>query len=212
MISTILLAAGESKRMNGENKLTKEIDGIPLIKYAVKNILGSAIDELIIVIGYEKEIIENIVDKNKKIKFVYNKDFSNGMASSIKVGLNQISNKTKNFFISLADMPNVNQNIYNKLIKAKNNYNIKLKPENKKEIVIPTSDGQDGNPVLFSIFMKTEVMRINGDHGAKEIIEKNKTKILRVPFGGNGVILDFDTQDSFILKWLETNSSFWVSV
>jgi molybdenum cofactor cytidylyltransferase len=200
MITAILLAAGQSKRMNGENKLIKEIDGIPLIKYAVKNILGSTIDELIIVTGYEKEIIENAVDKNKKIKFVYNEGFRNGMASSIKAGLNQVSTKTMNFFICLADMPNVNQNIYNKLIKAKNNYNIKLKPEHKKEIVIPTSNGQDGNPVLFSIFMKTKVLKIDGDLGAKKIIEDNKAKILRVPFAGDGVILDFDTQDNFILK------------
>ena len=197
MNSCILLAAGQSKRMNGENKLTKEIEGIPLIKYSVKNILGSAVDELIIVTGYQKEIIENIIDKNKKIKFVYNKDFSNGMASSINAGLCEISTKSKNFFISLADMPNVNQNIYNKLIKGKNSYNIKLKPENRKEIIIPTSDGKDGNPVLFSIFMKTDVMKISGDHGAKKIIENNKNKILRIPFEGDGVILDFDTQDNF---------------
>ena len=197
MNSCILLAAGESKRMNGENKLIKEIEGIPLIKYSVKNILGSTVDELIIVTGYQKEIIENIIDKNKKIKFVYNKDFSNGMASSINTGLCEISTKTKNFFISLADMPNVNQNIYNRLIKSKNSYNIKLKPENRKEIIIPTSDGKDGNPVLFSIFMKTDVMKISGDHGAKEIIENKKNKILRIPFEGDGVILDFDTQDNF---------------
>ena len=199
MISAILLAAGQSKRMNGENKLIKEIDGIPLIKYAIKNILGSAVDELVIVVGYEKEIIENIIDKNKKIKFVYNNDFNSGVASSIKIGLSNISDKSKSFFISLGDMPDVNQNIYNKLIKAKNNYNMKLKPENRKEIVIPTNDGKDGNPVLFSIFMKPEVMKICGDIGAKEIIENNKTKILRVPFGGDGVILDFDTKDDFVI-------------
>ena len=54
MISAILLAAGQSKRMKGENKLIKEIKNIPLIKHSVKNILGSAIDELIIVLGHEK--------------------------------------------------------------------------------------------------------------------------------------------------------------
>ena len=54
MISAILLAAGESSRMKGENKLIKEINGTPLINYAVKNILGSAIDELVIVLGHEK--------------------------------------------------------------------------------------------------------------------------------------------------------------
>ncbi len=69
MISAILLAAGQSKRMKGENKLIKKIQGVPLIKHSVKNILASSIDELIVVLGYQKETIENIIDKNKKIKY-----------------------------------------------------------------------------------------------------------------------------------------------
>ena len=81
MISAILLAAGQSKRMAGENKLVKKIQGIPLIKHSVKNILASSIDELIIVLGYQKEIIKKLIDKNEKIKFVFNKDFGSGMAS-----------------------------------------------------------------------------------------------------------------------------------
>ena len=60
MISAILLAAGQSKRMNGENKLTKEIQGIPLIKLSVKNILASSINELIVVLGHQKKIISSI--------------------------------------------------------------------------------------------------------------------------------------------------------
>ena len=76
MISAILLAAGQSKRMNGENKLTKKVHGIHLIKLSVKNILASSIDELIVILGYQKDIIEKIIDKNEKIKFFFNKDFS----------------------------------------------------------------------------------------------------------------------------------------
>ena len=75
MISAILLAAGQSKRMNGENKLTKKNQGSPLIKHSVKNILSSSVDELIIVLGYQKEIIEKLIDNHKKIRFVFNKDF-----------------------------------------------------------------------------------------------------------------------------------------
>ena len=75
MISAILLAAGQSKRMVGENKLTKEIKGIPLIKLSVKNILSSHIYELIIVVGYQKEIIETLIEKNNKIKIIFNKNF-----------------------------------------------------------------------------------------------------------------------------------------
>jgi len=108
VISAILLAAGQSKRMDGENKLIKEIQGVPLIKHSVKNILASSVDELIIVLGYQKEIIEKLIDKNEKIKFVFNKDFESGMASSIKTGLDSLSEKTEAFFICLGDMPMVN--------------------------------------------------------------------------------------------------------
>jgi len=197
MISNILLAAGQSKRMEGENKLCKKIKDIPLIQYSLKSILGSSVDELIIVLGHEKEKIKNLIKPNKKIIFAYNKDFKNGIASSIKVGLNHISNSSEAFFISLADMPGINQNIYNKLIKAMRNYNKKLKPRYRKEIIIPTYENENGNPILFSIFMKSNIMSISGDRGAKEVIEKNKDKILKVPFVGNGIILDFDTQDDF---------------
>lgn len=198
MISSILLAAGESKRMKGENKLLKKIDGVAILNYAVKNILGSTIDEIIIVLGHEKEIVENIIPKNKKIKLVYNKNYKSGIASSIQTGLNFISTKSKAFFVCLGDMPNVNQNIYNKLIKTKNKYNKKLKSNLRKEIVIPTYNNQEGNPVLFSIFMKKKIMEIKGDAGAKKIIELSREKVLNVPLKSDGIILDFDTKEDFI--------------
>jgi len=198
MISSILLAAGQSKRMNGENKLIKKINGVPLINYAIKSILGSAVDELVVVLGFEKEIIENIMKKNKKLKIIYNEEFKSGMASSIKAGLNSISKKSEAFFICLGDMPNVNQNIYNKLIKAKYKYNKKLKAEHKKKIIVPTYEGKEGNPILFSKFMKEKIMDIDGDFGAKKIIELYKKKVLDVPFKSKGIVLDFDTQEDFI--------------
>ena len=197
MISSILLAAGQSLRMKGENKLVKEIYGVPLIKYAVKNILASTIDELIIVLGHDKDLIENIIGINKKIKFAYNKDFKNGISSSIKTGLNHVSKKSDAFFISLGDMPSINQNIYNKLIKSRFNYNKKLKPKYKKEIIIPTFEGKNGNPVLISKYAKEKMNKINGDIGAKEIIELNKNKTLYIPVKSKGVTLDFDYLEDF---------------
>jgi molybdenum cofactor cytidylyltransferase len=197
MISSILLAAGQSKRMEGENKLCKEIKGIPLIQHSLKGILGSAIDEIIIVVGYEKEKIKKLIKPNKKIIFAYNKDFKNGIASSIKVGLHHISNSSEAFFISLADMPKINQNIYNKLIKTMRSYNKKLKPVYRKEIIIPTCESKYGNPILFSKFMKKKIMKIEGKIGAKNIIELNKSKVLCVPFKKNSIFIDFDTQENF---------------
>ena len=187
MISAILLAAGQSKRMDGENKLTKEIQGVPLIKHSVKNILASSIDELIIVLGHQKETIEKLIDMNEKIKFVFNKDFESGMASSIKAGLNHLSNNTEAFFICLGDMPMVNSNIYNQLIKSRN----------QKNIIVPTYNGQQGNPVLFDKSMKEKVLNITGDVGAKKILELNKDKILNLEINDQGIMKNFNTKVSF---------------
>ena len=188
MISSILLAAGQSKRMYGENKLVKKIQGIPLIKHSVKNILASSIDELIVVLGHQKEIIEKLIDKNEKIKFAFNKDFESGMASSIKAGLNNLSEKTEAFFICLGDMPMISHDIYNQLIESKDN----------NEIIVPTSKGQQGNPVLFSKSMKKKlIITIQGDIGAKKILELNKNKLLNIETNDENVIKNFNTQDSF---------------
>jgi molybdenum cofactor cytidylyltransferase len=197
MISAIMLAAGLSSRMNGENKLTKQINGIPLINHSLKNILGSSVNEIIVVVGYEKNILKKIIVENKKIKIIYNKDYKNGIASSIKIGIKNISKKTEAFFISLGDMPNVNQNVYNKLIKARNKYNKKLKVQHKKEIIIPTHKGKNGNPILFSKYMKNKIMKIEGDAGAKSLIELNMNKILKIPFKNDGIVLDFDKPEDF---------------
>ena len=187
MISAILLAAGQSKRMKGENKLTKKIQGIPLIKLTVKNILASSINELIIVVGHQKEIIEKFIDKNEKIKFVFNKDFESGIASSIKAGLNHLSNNTETFFICLGDMPMVNQEVYNQLIRSRNN----------KEIIVPTYKGQQGNPVLFSKSIKEKITTIQGDVGAKRILELNEDKVLNVEINDSCITKDFNTMDNF---------------
>lgn len=200
MISAILLAAGQSTRMNGENKLLKEIKGKTLIQRAVQNILLSSVDEIVIITGFQSEIIEEKVGKNKKIKFILNNNYKDGMASSIKKGIENLSKKSEAFFISLGDMPMVNQSIYNKLIKSRHNYNKKKKPLDKKEIFIPTYLDQTGNPILFSKFMKDKIMQIDGDIGAKKIIELNKKNILNIPFKSKGVILDFDTKTDFLVE------------
>jgi len=187
MISSILLAAGLSKRMEGENKLTKKFQGIPLIKHSVKNILASSINELIIVLGYQKEIIEKLIDKHEKIRFIFNKDFESGMASSIKIGLNHLSNNTEAFFICLGDMPMVSSNIYDFLIKSRN----------QKDIIVPTYKGQQGNPILFNKSIKEKIMSIDGDVGAKKILELNKNRILNLEINNQGVIRGFNAQMDF---------------
>ena len=187
MISAILLAAGKSTRMINENKLSKKFKNIPLINHAIENILNSNIEELIIVLGFEKEIINNLIKKNDKVKIIFNKDYETGMASSIKAGLNHLSKKTEYFFICLGDMPMINKRIYNHLINFKN----------KKDIIVPTFNNAQGNPILFSKSIKPIIMSIKGDLGAKKILEKNKDRTLKVEIDNINITKDFNNKNDF---------------
>ena len=124
MISAILLAAGQSKRFGNNNKLITKYKNKNLIQSSLTNIINSNIDNVIVVLGHDQDLIKNKINKNKKIKLVINKKFRSGMASSIKSGLKKINIKTKGFFVCLGDMPKVNKNIYNKIIKSFNKHNI----------------------------------------------------------------------------------------
>ena len=129
MITAILLAAGQSKRLFNQNKLTKNYKGKPLINHAVQSIIKSKIEKLIIVLGFEYLKVKKKINKNKKIKFVINHNYTRGISSSIKCGLKKISNKSDGFIIVQADIPKISKNILNNIYKE-----IKA---NKKEIFVP---------------------------------------------------------------------------
>ena len=199
MISAILLAAGQSKRMNGENKLIKKIKGIPLIQRTVKNILDSSIDKLIIVLGYQNEIVKKVIDKNNKIEFVINRTFESGMASSIKIGLSHLPEKTDAFFICLGDMPKINyykRIIYWYELNLKFNKKLYL-TKNKKEIFVPIYKKRQVNPILFTKSMKKKIMHISGDVGAKSLLKIYKKKIFRVCIDDFNLAKDFDKPNDF---------------
>ena len=93
MIRAILLAAGQSKRLKGENKLVRKFKNKPLINHAINSLIKSKISKIIVVVGHEDRKIKKIIKKNKKIIFILNKKYKSGISSSIKVGLKKISKK-----------------------------------------------------------------------------------------------------------------------
>lgn len=85
MICLIVLAAGLSTRF-GRNKLLEWINGFSMIQRVVKSAIDSNADEVIVVLGYEADLIKQNL-KGLKCKFVYNENFKQGQSSSVKIGL-----------------------------------------------------------------------------------------------------------------------------
>ena len=189
MIKTILLAAGQSRRLKSENKLIKLYKKKPLINYSLKTLHKSKVDKVVIVLGHQKNELKKIIKKNKKNIFIFNKDYRKGMASSIKAGLKKVSKSDKGFIIVQSDMPFMKLSEINKIynsIKSQKFLVYALRYKNRV-----------GNPIGFDISVIKKFKRIKGDVGAKFMVKrlKNETKFIKI--GNLKSFKDFDKASDF---------------
>ena len=189
MIKGILLAAGQSKRLKNENKLIKIFKSKPLINHALNSVKNSKIKKIIIILGYQFKEVKKKIKKNKKIIFVHNKNYKNGMSSSIKSGLKKISKKDKGFIILQSDMPFVKTSdinkIYNSIIRKKYLVHA-LKYKNKI-----------GNPIGFDISILNKIKKIKGNIGAKYMVKRLKNSTNYIKVSSEKVFKDFDKASDF---------------
>ena len=192
MISAIVLAAGQSKRMGGDNKLIKKYNKKYLINHIIGTLIKSKVNKIIVVLGFQKIKVRKITVKNKKINFIFNKNYKSGMAGSIKAGLKRISKRSIGFLIVQADMPLISKKIINSLCYAIKN--------NNKEIVVPIYKINMGNPIGFKSSMIKILNKTKGDSGAKKMIKRNKKNLSLIKVNSKSIFKDFNTQKDFLLN------------
>jgi molybdenum cofactor cytidylyltransferase len=189
MISAILLAAGQSKRMQGQNKLLKKYKKKYLINHILNTLVKSKVKNIFLVLGFQNLKVRKIIIKSEKIKCIYNKKYKSGLSSSIQTGLKKISKKNIGFLIVHADMPLVSKKIINVLCSAVKNKN--------KEIFVPVYKKKLGNPLAFKYSMIKSLQKIKGGKGAKKIIKTNKSKTKLIKVNSKSILIDFDQLQDF---------------
>jgi molybdenum cofactor cytidylyltransferase len=85
-------------------------------------------------------------------------------------------------------MPQVDAALINRLMDA-------FAPEQGALAVIPTIDGKRGNPVLWSRRFFPDLMAIEGDIGARQLIGRYGEAVIEVPVTGAAALTDIDTQE-----------------
>jgi molybdenum cofactor cytidylyltransferase len=189
MISAIVLAAGESRRM-GETKQLLEWRGSTILGCVLDNLLASPVDEILLVVGYEAERILEMT-ANPRIKAVFNPDFRQGMSTSLRSGLTAMDVRAEAFLIALADQPGIPPGVVQDLI----DHYRESYPE--KKIVAPAHLGRRGHPVLFSGDYLDEFLGLTGDVGGREILARHPEEVLLVEAGTDAVLLDVDTPEDY---------------
>jgi molybdenum cofactor cytidylyltransferase len=186
-VTNIILAAGQSKRMHKINKLLIKIANETIIEKIVDNSLKSIANNTIVVLGYESDILQRLLN-NKNITTIVNKEYLKGQSSSLQLGISALPEDCDAAIVILGDMPDISPTLINQLIK---NYN----PNDNKSIIIPTYKNRKGNPVLIDREFFPEILSIKGDKGAKDIIEANKKYISEIPQKNSKIIEDIDTKE-----------------
>ena len=187
MISAILLAAGQSKRM-GELKQLMPFGQSTIVGQAVDNLLGSAVVEVIVVVGYKAEDVRKAIAA-KPVRIVINPDYEQGMSTSIIAGLNMVHGGVQAVMLALGDQPLVSSETINVLINEFCNHD--------KGIAVPTYQGRRGHPIIFAVKYKEQLLKLRGDVGGRQIIKDNPDDVLEVAVESESVVADFDTTDDY---------------
>lgn len=214
MTTCILLAAGSASRMNpGRHRRSNRDDTLNagstfdtdqpdtpkmLLPYNGKTFLQHAIDEvqhtqasaLVVVSGYYHSLIEPILAL-QKIAVVENKNWQEGIGSSIQAGVAYTLIQypaTTNIILLVCDQPFISTSLLNQLMATAS--------ESTKGIVAAAYSNTLGTPVLFSKKYFECLLALNGNTGAKKIIQQFQNDVAMVEFPAGAI--DIDTPEDYV--------------
>jgi len=190
MISGILLAAGESRRMQGAFK--------PLLKWGNRTVIGECVHQLqksrladiYVVLGHrEAEIRPRLAGTG--VQYAINNAYQNGMLTSIKTGLAMLNPNAVAFLLALVDQPMIKADLIDQLITAYE--------KGDQGIVIPVYQEKHGHPLIISADYVDEIMQLDDrvSGGLGNFINAHRSDQLLLPVETSTVIEDIDLPEDY---------------
>ena len=190
----IILAAGSSSRL-GQPKQLLSYRGKTLIGHMIDIATQSEAEKVILVLGANFQLIERELPKLNKLQVIYNEEWSEGIASSIRMAISKIAEEEsipEAALIMTSDQPYISQYLLNKILR--------MHTENGKPIVASEYNGTIGTPVLFHASLFGELKKLQGDIGAKKLLMHRLEEIETVEFPEGDIDIDTETDYSNLLS------------
>ncbi len=196
-VAAIILAAGASRRM-GQPKQLLPYRGQTLLRYVIQCAIASSCSPVIVILGANAEQIEPEISR-LPIKIVKNTEWNEGISSSIRCGITYVQEQFLNIdavvFLT-CDQPFVSARIIEQLIDVYNSTN--------KFIIASNYGKATGIPALFTCHFFSKLMDLQGDRGAKKIINQYQYLVHQIDFPGGAI--DLDTLENY-QKLISRNDS-----
>ncbi|MBW2609359.1 MAG: nucleotidyltransferase family protein [Deltaproteobacteria bacterium] len=191
-VAGIILAAGASTRM-GSPKQLLHIGGVSLLDHALKEALNSELDIIILVLGSRAGEIKKGLKtalQDKRLRIIENRNFMDGISSSIIAGLSEVEDSYDNCMMILADMPNITSALINRLLHQYLSSGLLLgaiKTGNKRS-----------HPVIFGRKLYRELRQLKGDTGARDLFLKYPDQVCLVEPEEDYDDMDIDTPEDYL--------------
>ncbi|WP_298781967.1 nucleotidyltransferase family protein [uncultured Polaribacter sp.] len=189
-IAILVLAAGKSSRMKSIKQLEK-INNKTLLEITLENAKKVTSSNIYCVLGANTDKIKQEISV-KNIVFIFNKNYENGLSSSIISGINYLKKNQLNFdgvLILLADQPAIETEYLNSLLD--------LFQQNNDKIIASKYEHFFGVPAIFPKKHFKDLLLIKNDKGAKELINNHKNEVFYPKIKTN--FIDIDTKEDLFL-------------
>jgi molybdenum cofactor cytidylyltransferase len=188
LLSSIILAAGQSIRMGERVKALLPIGDTTFLERIVSHLQQSDIEELIIILGAQHELILKKL-KPEVSKVLINDGWKKGQLSSLRLGIRSLSHQSEGVLFTLVDHPLVQISTYRTLID--------FWKKDRRRIVIPMYKGRKGHPAIFPAWLYEDLQHQELPNGARDIIQRERDSVIFVPVPDSGVVDDIDTLDDY---------------
>ena len=187
-VAVLVLAAGRATRFGAAEggKLVAVLDGVALLRHAVATARASrAAAPVVVVTGHAAAQTRAALDAEPSCRLVHNPDYATGMASSLRTGLAALPPEAAGVLVLLGDMPRVAPRTLDQLIDAF--------AAAEADAVVPAFRGRAGNPVLLGRSLFARLAALNGDEGARRLLNEPWCRTLSCEVDDPGILADVDT-------------------
>ncbi len=187
MIWTIILAAGESKRM-ARPKLLLPFGEKTIIETVLDNAASSKANYTLLVLGGFREKIKQKAKGFPAIT-IFNPDYKQGMLSSVQQGFRSLPEGAQAAVVLLGDQPAISHTVIDKVIDAYS--------QTTKGIVLPTYKKKRGHPVLFDMKYKSDIAALSPNVGLKGIAYGHPSDVFEVQVTTSSILRDIDDIEDY---------------
>lgn len=178
MISAIVLAAGEATRFGGTKQVV-QVRGKALAQHVIDAATAAGVDEVIVVLGHDAEAVRAALRFPASARWVVNHAYTSGMASSLAAGLARADSSSEAAVVLLADQPGITPQHVRALLDA---FGARRSP------IVRLAFRSGPGPALIARELWADVSALQGDVGARALIERRPELVEQVDMGGDAPV------------------------